>query len=247
MKIAITITSRMKSIRLPLKVIRLIIGTPLIEHLIERLKLSKLADEIILCTSVNPQDEILVDYAKKMNIKFFRGDEEDVLKRLYDAASAHSIDFIVSTTADNPLTDPIYIDKIIQRFKETNADYITALDLPIGAFSYGLKVTALKDVVENKKERNTEIWGVYFQNSNKFKRESIDVEAKLKNTGYRLTVDTQEDFKLMNEIYSRLSSPNHHFSLIEVVDLLSRHPELAEINKNIIQRKAPEIDFTFEE
>jgi spore coat polysaccharide biosynthesis protein SpsF len=143
MKTAITITARLKSKRLPKKVIKKIEGKPMIEHQIERLKCAKLPDEIILCTSTNPQDDILVEVAEKTNIACFRGSEEDVLERLLEAAKKYYIDFIVSTTADNPLTDPQYIDKTIEKFNESNADYITSLDLPFGTFSYGVKVAAL--------------------------------------------------------------------------------------------------------
>ncbi len=242
MKSAITITARMKSTRLPKKVIKDLAGKPMIEHLIQRLKYAKHPDEIILCTSTNPQDDILVEEAEKMRIKYFRGDEIDVLKRLLDAAKKFGIDFIVSTTADNPLTDPHYIDNIIERFEETNADYITCLDLPLGAFSYGVKVSALEKVVELKKERDTEIWGVYFKKSDLFKIEELEVERKLMHQEMRLTVDTPEDFRLMEEIYTRLYKEGELMELTDVIKLLIETPELMKINENIIQRKTPEID-----
>jgi len=244
MKTAITITARMKSTRLPLKVLRLINNNPLLEHLINRLKKSELADMIILCTSTNPGDEILTDYAQKLSINSFRGDEDDVLKRLYDAAVANSIDFIVSTTADNPLTDPNYIDKIFRRFKDTNADYITIQNLPLGTFSYGVKITALKHVIKHKKETDTEIWGSYFANSPTFKKEIIMAETTLNHPEYRLTVDTPEDFALIREIYKQLQSKEEIFSLNDVITLLSNNPNLLNINKNSVQKRGPEIHFS---
>lgn len=244
MKTAITITARMKSKRLPLKVLRLINNTPLIEHLINRLKTSKLADMIILCTSTNKQDEILIDYAEKLGVNWFKGDEIDVLLRLYEAAKAFSVDFIASTTADNPLTDPIYIDKIFQRFQEKNADYITIQNLPLGTFSYGVKVNALEHVIQRKKEANTEIWGVYFENTPSIKKEIIIVEEELCHPEYRLTVDTAEDLELMREVFSRLQSKNEVFSLRDVVYLLTNNPELQEINRENVQKKALDIDIS---
>jgi spore coat polysaccharide biosynthesis protein SpsF len=244
MKTAITITARMKSTRLPLKILRLLNNKPLIEHLILRLKESKLADMIILCTSTNPQDEILIDYAKKLDIKWFRGNEIDVLNRLNNAAIANSVDFIVSTTADNPLTDPIYIDKIIQNFKETNADFITIQGLPLGTFSYGVKVEAIEYVLKHKNEEDTEIWGVYFKETSTFKKEIIKAENELQHPSYRLTVDTPDDLRLMREIFSRLQSNDEVFKLKDVVRVLKNNPQLLEINKNYVQRKALEIDYS---
>ncbi|MCK4528893.1 NTP transferase domain-containing protein [candidate division WOR-3 bacterium] len=242
MRTAVTITVRMKSTRLPEKAMKDLVGKPMIEHLIDRLRYAKLPDEIILCTSTNPQDDILVEVAKKNHIKWFRGDEMDVLKRLLDAAKKYKIDFIVSTTGDNPLTDPHYIDRLIKKFEETDADYITCLDLPLGAFSYGVKVQALEKVVELKKERDTEIWGVYFTKSNLFKIEKVEVESQVRHPEIRLTADTPEDFRVMGEIYGRLYREGELIELVEVINLLKENPLLMEINKNITQRKASKID-----
>lgn len=239
MKTAVTITVRVKSERLPKKAVKLLQGKSIIEHLIERVKTSRYPDEIILCTSTHPQDDILVEIAKKENIKWFRGDPIDVLKRLLDAAKKYEIDFIVSTTGDNPLTDYLYIDKIIEKFKKTDADYITCLDLPLGTFSYGVKVKALEKVVSLKKEKDTEIWGGFFtQNPGLFKIEKVEVERKLRHPEIRLTIDTLEDFQLMKEIFKRLYKPGEVIKLKEIIELLESHQELLETNKHVIQKEA---------
>ena len=234
--VIITITARTKSRRLPLKALRLINGKPMIQQLIERLKRAKLADDIVLCTSPRPQDTVLVDYAEKLNIKYFRGDATDVLKRLYDAATSFSAEFIVSTTADNPLTDPVYIDRIIEEYRHTDADYITCLDLPLGAFSYGVKTKAIEKVLSLKQERDTEIWGHYFRDSDLFKAVKIEVEKELAHPEFRLTVDTPEDLKLMREIYRSLQKNDEAFGLREVVNLLQLNPQLLDLNRHIQQR-----------
>lgn len=244
MRAAVTITARMKSRRLPQKTMLRLKGKPLVEHLIERLKMAKLPDEIILCTSTNPHDDVLVEIAEKNGIKVFRGDEIDVLDRLLKAAKKYSVDFIVATTGDNPFTDCHYVDKLIEKFRETNADYITCLDLPLGAFSYGVKVNALETVVKLKKEKDTEIWGVYFTSSKMFHVEKIEVEKELRHPNIRLTVDTPEDFRLVQEIFKRLYKPGKIIELREVVELLKQHPELSEINKSVEQRKASPVNLS---
>jgi len=236
MKTAITITVRMKSTRLPMKALKEFSGKTLIEHLIERLKRAKLPNEIILCTSTNPQDDVLIEVAKKNNIKYFRGDEDDVLKRLWEAARKYNIDFIVATTGDNPLTDPEYIDKTVKKFQETNADYITSLDLPWGTFSYGVKVKALKRVLELKKESDTEVWGQYFAKSNLFETKKVKVDKILKEAKIRLTIDTPEDFEFVTKIYKKLYHKNPSFNLYDVIKLLNKQRELKKINKKIVQK-----------
>jgi len=240
--IIITITVRTKSERLPLKVLRLIEGKAMIEQMIIRLKEAKLADEIVLCTSTNPKDEVLVDYAEKQKIKYFRGDEVDVLKRLYDAATVFGAEFIVNATADNPLTDPVYIDKIIEKYRETKADYITCLDLPIGTYSEGVKTEAMKKVLDLKKEQDTEIWDDYFEKSGLFKVVKLEVEKELIRPGIRLTVDYSEDLELLRKIYNALQKEKEVFSLKRVLEFLKENPELLDINKNMMQKKAPEIN-----
>ncbi len=233
MKSAITITARTKSTRLPLKVMRYIKGKPMIEHMMDRLKTSKLSDDIVMCTSTDPQDDILVDVSEKKGIKYFRGSKDDVLDRLYNASKKFNIDFIVSTTADNPLVDPIYIDKIIKTFKETNADYITCMNLPLGTYSYGIKVKALEKVIELKKENDTEIWGHFFEETKEFKKIDLEIEDDLKHPEIRLTVDEIEDLKLMRIIFSKFYRKDNNFKLKKVVKFLLENPDLMDINKNV--------------
>lgn len=232
MKAAITITARMKSKRLQLKVLRYIKGKPMIEHMIDRLKLSKLADDIILCTSTNPQDEILVDIAEKHGIMWFRGSEDDVLDRLFNGATKYGADFIAGATADNPLCDPEYIDRTIQAWKSTDADYITSFDLPLGAYCHGVKVKALKRVIESKKENDTEIWGRFFEKSDEFKKEKVEVDPSVRYPDIRLTVDEAEDLELIRRIFDKFYVNGNTFKLRDVVKYMIEHPEVRAINQN---------------
>jgi spore coat polysaccharide biosynthesis protein SpsF len=233
MKQAITITARMKSTRLPLKVMRYIEGYPMIEHMIDRLKTSHNADMVILCTSIDPQDDILVDVAEKKEIEHFRGSKEDVLDRLYHAAQAFSVDFIASTTADNPLADPLHLDKLIDTYQHTKADYITTMGLPLGAYGYGLKITTLGEVIASKSETDTEIWGHFFEKNPQVKKIDLPIEPLLHHPEMRLTVDEEPDLRLMREIFHHFYPQNPRFTLPQVVSYLMENPQLLEINKNV--------------
>jgi NDP-sugar pyrophosphorylase family protein len=87
-------------------------GKPMIDHMIERLKTARSVDKIILCTSTNPQDDVLVDRAKRNNIDFFEATKSTCwigfIRRQKKRLTLSS-----RTTADNPLTDPRHIEKII--------------------------------------------------------------------------------------------------------------------------------------
>ncbi|MBW3019081.1 3-deoxy-manno-octulosonate cytidylyltransferase, partial [Candidatus Woesearchaeota archaeon] len=192
-------------------------------------------DEIVMCTSTNPQDDILVDIAEMKKISCFRGSEDDVLDRLFNAAKSAGADFIVNVTADNPLVDPVYIDKIIEVFKTKNADYVTCKDLPLGAYAYGLKVKALETVIKTKSETDTEIWGRFFENGN-IKKVEVEVEEDLRHPEIRLTVDEQVDLELMRKIFDKLHVSKNDFDLKKVVSFLLNNPQLMVINKSVVQK-----------
>jgi len=234
MRSAIFITARMKSKRLPKKLLIPIKDKTVIEHLIDRLKLAKLPDLIILCTSTNSNDDVLAEIAKKNKIECFRGSEDDVLERFREAASLFSIDFIAVTWGDELFCDPEYIDKTIELFKKTNADFIKCDDLPLGAFNYGLKVEALKRVCQMKTEKDTEVWGNYFLKSNIFDVKTLEIDdEELKHPEIRITLDYPEDLELVKKIFDRLYIPGKVFTLREIIKLLKKEPQLAEINKGV--------------
>lgn len=232
MKSAIFITARTKSTRLPKKVLLEVRGKTIIEHLIDRLKAAKLPDLIVLCTSTNPNDDILVEIAKKNGIEYFRGSEDDVLDRFSKAAALFNVDFIVVTWGDELFCDPEYVDKTIELFKKTNADFIKCEELPLGTYSYGLKVEALNKACRMKAETDTEIWGGYFTESKGFNIQILKVDnEELRRPEIRITLDYPEDFVLVKEIFDRLYKGGV-FPLKEIVKLLKENPELQEINKN---------------
>lgn len=244
---AIFITVRMKSTRLPKKALLEIKGKGVIEHLIDRLKLSKLADFIVLCTSTNPNDAVLADVAEKCGIRSFRGSEKDVLDRYLNAAMKYNVDFIVSLTGDCPFSDPEYVDKTIELYKKTGADFIMCEDLPHGAYSYGIKFNALKKVCSIKDENDTEIWGDYFTKTGIFKVESLKIDdPDLRHPEIRMTLDYPEDFEFFKAVFDQLYNPGKIFTLKEIMKLLKDHPEIIKINEHCeslynshIQESAP--------
>ena len=223
----------MKSTRLPGKALLKIKGKPVIEHLIDRLKLAKRPDLIALCTSTHPDDAILVDVARNNGIEYFRGSEDDKLDRYLNAAQKYGVDFIVVTEGDNVFYEPEIIDKIIELYLSTNADYISCLDLPVGTAPHGVKAEALQKVCKIKGEQDTEVWPGYFTDTGLFKVELVEVEEKLRRPEIRLTLDYPEDYKLFEEIFNRLYQAGKVFSLRDILSLLEDNPQLTDINRNV--------------
>jgi len=239
MKVAILITARLKSTRLPMKVIKMIHGRPMIKHMIDRLKLAKIPQEIIMCTSTVAQDDPLEAIAKEEGINCFRGHPDDVLLRLTDAAKKNKVDVIISCTADNPFVDPEYIDRLIE-FHIKNANDFTKIEgLPFGVFSYAINTSAMEKACRIKDEIDTEVWHGYFMETSYFKWGKLVVEdPEAFWPDLRLTVDTPEDFKLISRIFDELYDGKNVFPLKDITSLCRQKPELPKIN-SVIKQKIP--------
>lgn len=237
MKYGIFITARMKSTRLPHKVILPIIDKPMIVHMIDRLKLAKQPSLIVMLTSTNPQDDILVDIARNEDVECFRGSEDDVLDRISQGSKHFGVDMVISCTADNPFVDPEYIDKLCDYAIKGNYDFVKVKGLPWGTFSYAIKKEAVEKACSIKNEVDTEVWGAYFTETGLFNCGVLEVsEQELYWPDLRLTVDNPEDFKLIETIFNKLYKPGQVFSLKEITELCRQSPDLLKINENIAQK-----------
>lgn len=242
MKTAILITARLKSTRLPKKVIKPIHGRPMIVHMLDRLKLSRRPTEIIICTSALAQDDPLIDIAREEGVQYYRGHPEDVLLRLTNAAEEFGVDTVISCTADNPFVDPEYIDRLIDFHLEHGYDCSKIDGLPFGAFAYALSYRAMVRVCEIKAETDTEVWGDYFTEAGQFSWGVMQVnDPSVRWPELRLTVDTPQDFELVTRIFDELYKPGQVFSLAEIVALCRRRPDLVAINAGVKQKPGRKI------
>ena len=233
MKTGFLITARLKSTRLPLKLLQPVEDRPIFSHMLDRLKLAKRVDQIIVCTSTNPQDDPLIDLAEAEGVSWFRGDEDDVVKRLSDAATEFNLDYILSITADCPFSDPGYADRIVEAYLESNADLIRALKLPHGAFSYGVKPEAFRKIVEIKDQTNTEVWGRYFTDTDLFEVYDLPIENELhRQPTLRMTLDYPADLEFFRAVFAHLYKRGEVFTLDEILRFLRDHPEVVAINKD---------------
>ncbi len=237
MTTAILITARLKSTRLPMKVIKPILGKPMICYMIDRLKLAKRPEKIVICTSPISQDDPLEEIANQESIDCFRGHPEDVLQRLTDAAALYNIDTVISCTADNPFVDPEYIDYLVDFHIQQGNDFTNTEGLPLGTFAYALAYPAMVRSCQIKDEIDTEVWGGYFTQTGLFKVGTLSLtDMVLRRPDLRFTVDTSEDFQLVEKIFEALYVEGQVFSLRDIVQLCGRSPDLLKINAHIQQK-----------
>ena len=232
MKIGFLITARLKSTRLPKKLILKLNGREVIRHMIDRLKLSNTLNNITICTSNNLQDKPLIKIAKEEGVEYFCGDENDVILRLYNASKEFKLDYALNITADCPLVSIEYIDKIVKRYRESNADLIQCLDLPHGFYLNGLKIDAMRKVCEIKKTNDTEVWGRYFTDTGLFNVVDLDIPKKYVRKDYRLTLDYPDDFEFFKKIFEYFGKNTYRTPISEIIKYLDKNPQIVEINKH---------------
>ena len=150
-KINVSIEARMNSSRLPGKVLKNIFGKPSIEILIDRLRLAKNINEIIIATTTSKADDILVQWCESYGVKFFRGSEEDVLGRVVESHKSLDTDIVVSLTGDCPFTDPEVIDLGVTSFLSNQCDYLTNCEIQSYPQGICVQVFKFQDLIEIEK------------------------------------------------------------------------------------------------
>ncbi len=231
MNTAIFLSIREKATRFPKKVLKEIKGKTVTELLIERLKYSKEAGDIILTTSTHPDDKILVELAEKCEIKHFEGSEDDKLERYLAACEKYGIDFCVIVDGDDNLISTEYIDKVLETAKKEIYDYIYVEGLPLGMNTSGMTYSALKKVCQLKADSNTEVWGGYFKDYKLFRVNCIKAADEVTRPVYRLTLDYYEDFLVFESIFNALYD-NKYIETKAVIDYLDKNPQVADLNKD---------------
>jgi spore coat polysaccharide biosynthesis protein SpsF (cytidylyltransferase family) len=240
-KIVVIIQARLTSTRLPKKIMLDLCGEPLLWHVIERVKQAKLIDSIVLAIPDSPSNDELESFVKQFDWDVFRGSENDVLSRYYNAATQFKADIIVRITSDCPLVDPEIIDETIKQHVRDGNDY-TAVGVE-GGFPRGLDVElfnfksleiAYSKAVERAEREHVTLF--IYQNPKLFRICFVEASGILRRPDIRLTVDTEEDLILIREIYSVLNNYGNHFTTEDVLAIIDNNPHLQSINKHIVQK-----------
>ena len=234
---AIFITVRTGSTRLPKKALLEISGRSNIERLIQRLKLSKKADMIVLCTTELKEDNVLCRIAEKNGIYFYQGSIKDKLDRWLRAAKKYNVEFFVTADGDDLFCEPELIDMAFRQYKKNMPDFIEGKDMICGSFTYGIKTTALEKVCAIKDTEDTEMMWVYFTDTGLFKTEELENVPKIfKRPEIRMTLDYEDDLKFFKRIIEHFAGQENNFNLRDVVAFLDNNPEVIKINQHLQER-----------
>ena len=245
-KAIILVAVRLKSKRLKNKALLNLFDKPLIIQLTERLKKSKLSSEIVWCTSKNKDDDRLEILAKKTNVKIYRGDAKDVMKRFIFAAKKFKAKNIVRVTGDNPLTDPQVIDFMIKSHVQKKKDYTSCNSIPFGTRSEVVSFKILKKCHSMLADPNSSEYMTWMLNRPKyFKTNDLTYpNPKINRPEISLTVDYLQDYKNVNEIYNYFRGKIP--SLQKIIGWLDKNKKLLKkLKKKRIVKKPKNINVKF--
>lgn len=236
------IQARMGSSRLPGKVLKLLNGVTVLETVVRRVKQAGLLDDVIVATSVSESDQQIADFCERIDVKCYRGSEYDVMSRYYEAAISSGAEVIVRVTSDCPLVDPATIDQLLHLFAERDDDYILKDNLPVGTTSEVFSIQALEKAyrMDLEKYHREHIVTAFTEYPEYFRSYIYDAEDAFYYPHIRLTLDTPEDYELLERIFSHYTCSNEEIELKDVITLLQKTPSLLDINASI-QPKDPKM------
>ncbi len=246
-KIVAIIQARMASSRLPGKMLMDLCGQPVLEWSLRRARRATLIDELLLATTESAEDDAIAEFCDAREIAYIRGSMQDVLDRYYQAANASKADVIVRITGDCPLIDAEMIDSVIQQFLAAQPDLDFAANrlpgdrtIPIGLDIEIVRFAALEQAWKEAQQphQREHVMPFFYENPERFAILHIRNEPDYGH--FRWTVDTAEDLELLRAICGHFQ--DDHFSWKDVLNLFDEHPDLAEINAQVLHKNQFDVD-----
>ena len=217
--------------------------TTVIEGIYHRIKKISHLSDLVIATSDTGKDDAFVNFCKEKQLNVFRGSENDVLARYYEAAMQYEADLVIRITGDCPLIDPQECEKVIDRLLSTGADYVSNVDPPTYPDGYDTEVftfAALKKAYEmtNKASDREHVTLFIRENPDIFQTDNVALTEDFSHL--RLTLDESDDYKLLQNIFGYLEQNQCFGNLREVVTLLQENPELSSVNSHICRNEGLE-------
>jgi spore coat polysaccharide biosynthesis protein SpsF len=239
------IQARMRSQRLPAKVMLDLCGRTILAHVVSRVQACKAVDQVVVATTENEIEKAIVAEATSLGVEVCRGSENDVLGRYYKAAKKFNAEIIIRVTSDCPLFDPELLSLMLSEFESMALSGFKRVyfsnsrirTYPRGLDAEVFNMPALE--LANKEAKlgfeREHVTPYMFQHPDKFLLYDFRGDEDLSK--YRWTLDTPEDFKFFEAIYSELYKEGEIISTEDVLGLLSRRPELCKLNEHIRQKQ----------
>lgn len=242
LKVSIIVQARMGASRLPGKIMRTVLGKPMLEYQIERLRRVEASDEVVIATTDDPSDDVVSDFCQKLSIPFFRGDVDDVLNRYYQAAKKRNSKIIVRITGDCPLIDPNIVNQLIRYFlsNEKRFDYVSNVierTYPRGIDCEVFSFKILEEIHKAATDLSDREHVTRYLRRNPMRYRLGNVSYPTDESRHRWTLDTEDDFKLIQKFFERLYPTHPHFSLEDGLRFMEQNPDLIKLNRHVRQKE----------
>ena len=238
MKVVAIVQARMGSTRLPGKVMKPILSTPMIEILLHRLSKAQEINQIVVATSKNRKNDALDDHVSKLGFDVIRGSEDDVLQRFVDTARYTNADVIVRITGDCPLVDPGLVDTCVVEFKKRDLDYLSNINPPTYPDGLDIEVFTKEAIARCLKLADTpadhEHVTSFIRSNDLFRKYSLPHLVDLSHL--RWTVDEPDDFEVVSAVFEHFA-PNIEFSWLDVLKLVEDKPQIFDKNSRFIRNE----------
>jgi len=238
MNIVAIVQARMGSTRLPGKVLMDLGGKTVLARVVSRLRRTTRVDQIVVATTDSAADDAIVRQCHQLKVECFRGSENDVLDRYHQAARVCAARAVVRVTSDCPVIDPQLVDETIQVLHEQCGDYASNAfprTYPRGLDTEVFTAAALERAWRDTREpyEREHVTPYFYEHPELFRL--VSQRGRIDHSQYRWTLDTAEDLELLRTIYARFDDGDD-FSWEEVIQLMKREPELAELNSCAVQK-----------
>lgn len=236
MKTLAILQARTSSSRFPGKVLKPLLGKPMLARQLERLRRVRRVDELLVATSMDPTDDALQALCESEDVPCFRGSLNDVLDRFYRAATARSPDHVVRLTGDCPLADPAVIDRIIEFYLQGGFDYASnALEptFPDGLDAEVFRFACLDAAWREAKSpaQREHVTPFIYENPDRFSTGCYRNDTNLAHL--RWTVDEPQDYEFVKQVYEALYPASPQFTMHDVLRFVAQHPEVSAVNRGI--------------
>lgn len=235
-KIVASIEARMTSSRLPGKVLKEINNIPALELMVNRVKISKSLNDIIIATTINKEDDAIVNWCIENNINYFRGSENNVYERVLNTHISFNNDVVVELTGDCPLLDPRLIDEAIKIYLKNDYDYVSNCieeTYPLGMAVEVFSLDALKTIQDDRELSyvDKEHVSPYFYVSKQYKIFNIQAPKEHHFPTLSVTLDTKEDYEMIKNVDAMFNDKN--YTLSDIIDVVNENKQWLEINQDI--------------
>lgn len=243
LKVGALIPIRLASERLPNKALLNICGRPVVWHLLDRVCSARRIvnkSDVVVCTTEDARDDPLAQAVEEYGCSVFRGSADDIIRRFFDAMTAHGFDAVIQVDGDDPVSDAVYMNLTMETLlNDPSLDIVTCEGLPLGVASKSFTRKALGRVFRHYKTEQNDTGFIYF-----FTKTGLCNQAVVGpvSKGHildeaRLTMDYQEDLEVFSVIFSALYRPGAPpFPLDSLLKFLRANPKVMRIN-NVLSKR----------